>query len=115
MPKVFVVTVLVILLFMVACTKDPLSPTLTVEYKVTGTVETADIDYIDANGKLAIINNVKIPWSLSFTADRGHAVFLSAKNTGTAGTVAVAIYSDGNVLDEDTSTGSGAATAEGTI
>ena len=115
MLKALPVVALAILILLVACKKDPLSPNVTVEYKVTGTAKTADIDYIDANGKLAIINNVKIPWSLSFTADRGNAVFLSAKNTGTAGTVAVAIYSNGNVLDEDTSTGSSAATAEGTI
>lgn len=115
MRKAFIMALLAILLILTACTKDPFSPSVTVEYKVTGTAETVDIDYIDANGKLAIINNVELPWSLTFTADKGDAVFLSAQRTDDTGTVTVTIYSDGDVLAEDTSTGSAAAEAEGTL
>ncbi len=115
MRKALIMAVPAILLILTACTKDPLSPSVAVEYKVTGTAETVDIDYIDENGKLAIINDVKLPWSLTFTADRGDAVFLSAQRTGDTGTVTVTIHSDGDVLAEDTSTGSAAAEAEGTL
>ncbi len=115
MGKSIVVVLLTIFLLLTACTKDPLSPSLTVEYKITGTAETVNIDYLDSNGDLVIINGVEIPWELTFSANSGDQVYLSAKRTGSDGTVTVTIYSDGNVLDEDTSTGPGAATAEGTI
>ena len=115
MRRPLITTVLAILILITACTKDPLSTSVTVEYKVTGTAESVNIDYIDSNGKLAIINNVEIPWSLTFSANRGDAVFLSAKRIGDTGTVTVTIYRDGNVLDEDTSTDSAAAEAEGTL
>ena len=115
MGKSIVVVLLTISLLLTACTKDPLSPSITVEYKITGTAETVNIDYLDSNGDLGIINGVEIPWELTFSAKHGDSVFLSAKRTGSDGTVTVTIYSDGDVLDEDTSTGPSAATTEGTI
>ena len=115
MRNKIIMTALMVVVFLTACAKDPLSPTVTVEYKVTGTAEAVDLDYIDADGELAILNGVQVPWELSFSADRGRTVLLSAKNTGTTGTVTVTIYVNGNVFDEETVTGAATATAEGTI
>ena len=115
MGKYIFVALLAISLLLTGCTKDPLSPSLTVEYKITGTAEAVNIDYLDSNGDLVIINGVEIPWELTFSANSGDQVYLSAKRTGSDGTVTVTIYSDGNVFDQDTTSDATAATAEGTL
>ncbi|MEA3265680.1 MAG: MmpS family transport accessory protein [Candidatus Fermentibacteria bacterium] len=104
-----------ILILLTSCARDPLSPSLTVEYKITGTAEAVNIDYLDSNGDLVIINGVEIPWELTFSANSGDQVYLSAKRTGSNGTVTVTIYSDGNVFDQDTTSDATSATAEGTL
>jgi hypothetical protein len=112
-PAVF--AVLFLLMFFTGCANDPLSASITVKYQVSGTAVSADVDYIDQNGELAIINNVALPWTITFTRDKGDTVYLSAQNTGTTGTVIVEIFSNGTLFDTDTSSDSTAATAEGTL
>ncbi len=104
-----------VVLFLSACDTEPLSASLTVKYEVTGTAEKVNIDYINSNGELVIINNISLPWELTFSGNQGDSVFLSAKRTGTTGTVTVKIYKDGNVLDEVTSSDGTAAEAEGSL
>ena len=110
-----VFAVVIFLLLITSCKQEPTSPSITVKYKVTGTADIVNIDYFDDNGDLAIINNVQVPWELTFSANEGDAVFLSAKRTGTTGDVTVTIYSDGVDFDHDTSTYGTAATAEGNL
>ena len=106
---------LLLLVFLTGCGEDPLSASITVRYEVTGSSEAVNIDYIDSNGDLAIVNGQDLPWEITFSANKGDQVYLSAKRTGTEGTVTVKIYTDGTLLDEDTSTDDTAATAEGTL
>ncbi len=109
------ITVALIAVLLAGCGEDPLSASITVRYEVTGSAETVNIDYLDSSGDLAIINGQNIPWEITFSANKGDQVYLSAKRTGETGTVTVKIYKDGSLLDEDTSTDSSAATAEGTL
>lgn len=104
-----------IAILLAGCGEDPLSASVTVRYEVTGSAESVNIDYLDSNGDLAIVNGQGVPWEITFSANKGDQVYLSAKRTGETGTVTVKIYKDGTLLDEDTSTDSSAATAEGTL
>lgn len=115
MRKSMFVALLTIFLLLTACTKDPLSYSVTVEYKVTGTAEAVIIGYLDSNGDIVTINGVETPWELTFSANHGDPVFLSANRTGSDGTVTVTIYSDGNVFDQDTTSDATSATAEGIL
>ena len=74
-----------------------------------------NIDYFDSNGDLAILTNVSSPWEISYSANNGDEVHLFAQRVGDSGTVSVTIYTDGEVLDEETSSGQAGATAQGTI
>lgn len=111
--RFFVIAAIAIVL--AGCGDDPLSASITVKYEITGTAEAVNIDYIDSSGDLAIINGQELPWEITFSANRGDQVYLSAKRTGETGTVTVKIYTNGTLLDEDTSTDDTAATAEGTL
>ena len=102
-------------ILLAGCGEDPLSASVTVRYEVNGSAETVNIDYIDSSGDLAIINGQQTPWEITFSANKGDQVYLSGRRTGETGTVTVKIYKDGTLLDEDTSTDSSAATAEGTL
>lgn len=104
-----------VLIFLGGCGEDPLSASVTVKYEVTGSAVTVNIDYIDSNGDLAIINGQELPWEITFSANKGDQVYLSAKRAGDSGTVTVKIYKDGTLMDEDTSTDDTSATAEGTL
>jgi|GEM_PF-1276923 len=110
-----VFAILFLTVLFAGCANDPLSASVTVKYQVSGTAAYADIDYINENGQLAIINNVSLPWSITFTRDKGDMVSLSATNTGTTGTVIVEIFSNGTLFATDTSSDSTAATAEGIL
>lgn len=97
------------------CGDDPLNASITVKYEVTGSAESVNIDYVDSNGDLAILNNQAVPWEITFSANSGDQVYLSASRTGDEGTVTVKIYKDGTLLAENTSTDGSAATAEGVL
>lgn len=107
--------ILIAILIGLACDSEPLSASLTVKYEVTGTAEKVNIDYIDNTGELVIINNISLPWELTFSGNQGDTVFLSAKRTGATGTVTVVIYKDGSVLDQATAPDGETAEAEGTL
>ena len=101
--------------YFAGCGDDPLSASVTVKYEVTGTASVVNIDYLDSNGDLAIINGQELPWEITFSANRGDQVYLSARRISETGTVTVKIFKDGTLLDEDTSTDDTAASAEGTL
>ncbi len=107
--------VLSVALFLSACGEDPLSASITVKYQITGSAGAVNIDYIDSNGDLVILNGQELPWEITFSANKGDQAYLSAKRTGSSGTVTVKIYSNGNLRFEDTSADGSAATAEGTL
>ncbi len=111
----WVLVVVSLLLVLVGCKEDPFSPSVTLRYKVSGTAETVNIDYFDSNGDLAILTNIDSPWEISFSANHGDEAYLYAKRIGETGTVSVAIYVDGVLLDEALSSGSEGATAQGTL
>jgi len=104
-----------IFLMAVSCGNDPLSASITVKYEVSGSALSADIDYIDSNGELAIINGQDLPWEITFSANTGDTVYLSAKRNGSEGAVTVTIYRNGTILCQDTSADGTSATAEGTL
>ena len=104
-----------VLFVLTGCGEDPLSASITVKYQVTGSAEQVNIDYFDSNGDLAIVNGVVVPWEITFSANKGDQVYLSARRTGETGTVTVKIYKNGTLLDEDTSADASAATAQGIL
>lgn len=107
--------VLSLALFLSACGEDPLSASVTVKYQITGSAEAVNIDYIDSVGDLVILNGQELPWEITFSANKGDQVYLSAKRTGSSGTVTVKIYSNGTLRFEDTSADGSLASAEGTL
>lgn len=115
MKKHLLLWMALFILLTASCGSDPLAASYVVKYTVTGTAETGNIDYFDENGGLAIINGIQIPWSHSFSASRGHEVYITAQRTSQQGTVTVTIYRNNEILDQATSSDGGAATAQGTI
>ncbi len=104
-----------LLALLAGCGDDPLSASITVKYEVTGSASAVNIDYLDSNGDLAIINGQSLPWEITFSANKGDQVYLSAKRTGDSGTVTVKIYQNGTLLDEDTTADGSQAAAEGVL
>jgi hypothetical protein len=104
-----------LLLVSLSCGTDPLSASITVKYEVTGTAESAHIDYFDSNGDLASISYQTLPWETTFSANNGDNAFLSACRTGSEGTVTVKIFKNGTLLYQDTSADGTHATAEGKL
>ncbi|MGM0628025.1 MAG: MmpS family transport accessory protein [Candidatus Fermentibacterota bacterium] len=74
-----------------------------VEYEVTGSAYSVDVTYENSGGSTSREYGVGVPWSYRFSADPGDYVYISAQNTGTYGTVTVAIYIDGEIYEAETS------------
>ncbi len=104
-----------LLLVLTSCGNDPLSPSLTVRYQVTGSADQVNIDYIDEAGNLAIINSESVPWEITFSMAQGEQAFVSAKRVGETGTVTVKIYSNGTLVGEDSSSDGSAAEVDVTL
>lgn len=95
---------------------NPLSNSVSVRYKVSGTAETVDITYENASGGTSQLSEVELPWSITFEANIGDFVYLSAQNQGDEGSVTVTIYKNGDVFKQSTSEGAYViATASGTL
>jgi hypothetical protein len=76
-----------------------------VRYEVTGTAETVDITYQNADGGTSQLSDVTLPWSLGFTGQALDFVYVSAQNQGDTGTVTATIYRDNEQLATSTSSG----------
>ena len=108
--------ILLLVLFVVACS-NPLDNSRDVRYKVTSTASEVDITFVNGSGDTVQNNGVEPPWEISFGADVGDFVYVSAQMMeGGDHSVTVTIYSDGHTFESNTSTGPYAiATASGTL
>lgn len=95
---------------------NPFGGSIEVEYEVTGSAYSVDVTYENSSGTTSREYGVGVPWSYRFSADPGDYVYISAQNTGTYGTVTVAIYLDGEIYEAETGEGAYCvATAGGTL
>lgn len=70
------------------------------EYKVTYTVDgplLVDVTYKNEDGGTEMVDDVRTPWTKTFTAKSGHFLYVSAQNTGSSSAVTVKIEAGGKV------------------
>lgn len=77
--------------------------TYKLKYEVTGTVQKANITYVNENGGTSDANNVSLPWTYSFRAKEGTYVWVHASKDD-SGSITAKIYKDGKVLESSSST-----------
>lgn len=76
-----------------------------ITYEVTGTAKSASMTYEHPQGS-SQVGPVRLPWRLSFEAEPGQFLYLSAQNQGEHGSVVTAIYIDGELFRASESKGS---------
>jgi hypothetical protein len=87
----------------------------TVLYQVTGSAKSASLTYANESGGTEQ-QTVAVPWKLEFRRSPGTFVYLSAQKQEEYGTVHVAIYSDGTLLQQaESSEEYGIASASGSV
>ena len=85
------------------------------EFEVTGTASLVWIAYQNASGVVSL-NSVSLPWSYSFTGNKGDFVYLSAAPSGgILPTVTVTISENGSVLQTATNSSGGTAQVSCTL
>ena len=75
-----------------------------VEYKVSGSANSASITYSNAQGGTEQ-QKINLPWSKSFTVTSGSFLYISAQNEGDSGSVTCQILVNGSVYKTSTSSG----------
>jgi hypothetical protein len=116
--KIFSCLALILLLALMGCKdNEPAGPeTYQVKYSVTGSATKVDITYENEDGGTSQVAGASVPWSYSFTGEKGDFVYISAQNQDSTGTVTVTIYRDGDTFKTSTSSGAYViATASGTL
>ena len=114
--SVWVLTAAAVMAMCLAGCENPFGGSIEVEYEVTGSAYSVDVTYENSGGTTSREYGVGVPWSYRFSADPGDYVYISAQNTGTSGTVTVAIYLDGEIYEAETSERAYCvATASGTL
>lgn len=105
------------LLMLLAGCSNPLDNSRSVKYKVTSTAATVNVTFVNGSGDTVQNNGEEPPWEITFSADTGDFVYVSAQMMEDGDhSVTVTIYSDGDVFDTSTSTGPYAiASASGTL
>ncbi len=83
-----------------------------VTYEVTGSAPGADITLVDGTGQITQARGKAVPLSgkdgltgIHFTARAGQRLYVSAQNTGSAGTLTCRILESGRVVATNTSQG----------
>lgn len=80
-----------------------------VEFQVTGSASLVWIVYQNGGGEVTL-NSVPLPWSYSFTGNKGEIVSLSATSSSSINqVVTVTIYENGSVLQTATNSSGGTA------
>jgi len=76
--------------------------TKTIKYQVTGTIPSANnVIYTNSTGGYDTLNNVTLPWEISFSVTIGKNKYFSASVTGTAhtkGTLTAKIFVNGTEI-----------------
>lgn len=72
-----------------------------VVYTVTGTATAASMTLSDSDGSTSQQSDQALPFSISFEADSGTFLYISAQNSGESGTITV----DGATVETTTSNG----------
>jgi len=95
-------------LILFGCNKDD-NPTTdnsrSVKYQVTGSASTVSLTLNNATGGTEQIASATLPWSESFTVQKGDFLYVSAQNNGSSGSVTATVYVNNRVLQTATSTG----------
>ena len=73
------------------------------EYRITGTVPTAQVSYMHERGWITTPSVVNIPHSIAFFSKQRQQLYINAKNLTASGELTVEIFIDGVLVDSDTS------------
>lgn len=76
-----------------------------VEYRVSGTAVRAAVTYQNSDGGTSQVGDTILPWSSTFTADKGDFLYVSAQNSGSTGCVRAEIFKKGELLESGFSCG----------
>ncbi len=79
-----------------------------VEYRVTGSAASVDLEYTNSSGSLSQINGAHLPWTYSFAARRGDTAFIEVRIGASGGSAAFEILIDGRVEAGNTASGANA-------
>ena len=80
-------------------------PVHTIRYEVTGTARSVSITLATPTGGTEQAANRAVPLSVSFTAEPGDFLYISAQNDRERGEVTCSIYKDGVLVERSTSVG----------
>jgi hypothetical protein len=80
------------------------SDTYSIKYRVSGTTTRASLTYENESSNTEQIV-VSLPWSESFTAEKGQFLYISAQNEKGSGSIKCEILQGGEVIEEATSSG----------
>jgi hypothetical protein len=90
--------------------------TYTIKYEVTGSATFVSLTYENEDGGTSQIDSASVPWTHTFTAEKGDFVYISAQNNGENGNVTANIYLNGTLVKTSTSSGAYViATASGSV
>jgi hypothetical protein len=84
--------------------RSAVSPTVRVDYVITGTASRASLTYVNATGNIEQRDGT-IPWELRLDMPRGSFVSVSAQNQGASGSISCKIMVDLKVTEETNSSG----------
>lgn len=73
------------------------------EYRITGTVPTAQISYYNENGWLTNPVVVGVPYNIIFHSKQKKQLYITAKNLSATGEITVEIYIDDVLVEQDSS------------
>ncbi len=76
-----------------------------VQYRVTGSCETANISYLNSQGGVEQISNAKLPFFMGFNAPVDTPLSLTAQNDCDSGEIVVEIYKKGVLYKKSKSVG----------
>jgi hypothetical protein len=100
MKRIFIILAVFFLCSGCGISSHDHNPSYEVEYVLTGTdTDTTSVNYYDENG-LSVLNKiVSIPWSYSFTAQKGAFLSVSAQPPEPPGTLTLELYVNGELRE----------------
>lgn len=94
-------------LFLLSCAEGPTEPsTKSIRYSVNGTTGVeVNITISNEDDGTSQFSDVPVPWTYTFTAKKGHFLYVSAQNQMAGGEVSAIIYIDGKEWKRSSSSG----------
>jgi hypothetical protein len=98
-------TLVLALALLGACGESGGGKSHSMEYRVTGTARSINVTFRNAGGDISQESERAVPWGYRFTVKEGQAVYVSAQNQESFGTVTCEIWLDGVQVKSSTSSG----------